>query len=509
MKKYFKRFLLFTASIGAAWGCSEGNYPGGEISPYVGLFDVRNIYKSEAVQLNSQNLDGSSKIAVMVTSAHSGGNLPEDLVFVQDVRRLGLLRGLALNLGAEAKNYVAGDSIVVDINGATLNRVNGILQLSNINGQQVTKVASGKPVLVQRVNVSQLLANPNDYESTLSIIVKGSFNPIPDPNATLRGDWMLNDGFGNILLSTDAKATFANNKLYRMGNYMGLVLNKVVAGDSLMPYLKPRVNDDIIALNSVYSIPKVIITGWSNDPAGTDANYEYMQFMATEDIDFAKTPYAVIVCNNAGASTPTGVPARGWITGGMRTYKINLTSGTTKKGEFFYVGGTGQMINGPSSTSIAEVNWINAYAYNTKDGYDGVGTKTTNLLANSGNAYGVAIFLGKDITANSIPEDVMFVATGGTLVSATAGYRIANTDFYDVINPISLASQPFYSSGTNKMALTYNTPSDAGYFNMMGGEFNMTLGRWTKARTKYAPLLTKDSKLSEIENPEYSTKLVY
>ena len=507
MKRYFKSFLIISTSIMAAWGCSEGNYPGGEVSPYIGVFDVRNIYKNQPVKLNEQVLDGSSKIAVLVTSDHSGNNLPEDLVFVQDARRLGALRGLALNLGAEAKNYLPGDSIIVDIHGATLSRVNGILQVSDIQAQQVNKVASGLPLTAQRVNVAQLMANPNNYESTLSIIVKGSFNPIPSSDATLAGNWILNDGFGNIQLVTESKATVANNKLLRMGNYAGLVLNKL-EGDSLVPYLKTRVQNDVVALNSVYSTPKVIITGWSNDPAGSDSNNEYIQLMATEDIDFSKTPFAVVTTNNAGASTPTGVPAKGWATGGMRTYKFNLTSGKAKKGEFFYVGGTNKMINGPTSTKIEAANWITAYDYSSRDGFDGIGTKTGNLLANSGNAYGIAVFSAKDVTVNSIPEDVMFVATGGTLVSATAGYRIANNDFYDVINPISLAVQSFYRSGANTLSLTYNTPSDAGYFNMLGGVFDMTLGRWTKARAKYTPLLTKESKLEEIENPQFSTKLV-
>ncbi|SMG34559.1 DUF5689 domain-containing protein [Sphingobacterium psychroaquaticum] len=498
-------------AIGAAlllWGCSEGNYPGGEISPFIGTYDVRNIYKNAAVELNESNLDGSSKLAVLVTSDHSGGNIPEHLVFVQDARRLGFLRGLALNLGSEAKDYLPGDSILVDIKGAMLDRVEGILQLSNISGSKIQRVSRGLPVAYQKVNVAQVLANPNAYESTMTVVVKGGFNPIPETGAKLAGDWQLNDGFGNLLLRTESTANFADKALYRMGNYYGLILNKV-QGDSLVPYLKPRVASDIVELKSVYNIPKVIITGWSNDPRGTDANYEYMQFMATEDIDFSKTPYAVITTNNAGASTPIGYPAKGWATGGLRTYKFNLTTGVAKKGEFFYVGGTGKLIMSTGSTSIADANWITAYAYNTRDGFDGVGTKTTNLLANSGNAYGISIFQGTKIDANSVPEDVMFVGTGGTLFGNGYGYKIANNDFYDVINPITLEEQPFYRSGTNTTALTYNTPSDAGFFYILGGEFNMTLGRWTKARSKYAPILEKESKLTEIEDPNFVTKLVY
>jgi hypothetical protein len=53
--------------------------------------------------------------------------------------------------------------------------------------------------------------------------------------------------------------------------------------------------------------------------------------------------------------------------------------------------------------------------------------------------------------------------------------------------------------------MTYTT-ADLGYFYLMGGEYNVTLGRWTKARSQTNVLLTKTSTLAEIENAS-STKL--
>lgn len=506
MKKYLNKTLLVISSL-VLWACAETNYPGGVISPYIGTYDVRNLYKGSPVTLSEDNLEGSSKVAVLVTSDHSGNNIPSNLMFAQDARRLDFLRGLAYDLGSEAKNYLPGDSLIIDILGAELDRVDGILTLRNLSSKNITKVASGKPVSYQRANVSQIIKNPGNYESTLTVIVKGGFNPIPAAGSQLKGTWKLNDGFGDIEILTDNQASFANNSLYRMANYYGLVFSKL-EGDSLIPFIKPRVQSDIVELKSEYKTPKVVITGWMNDPVGGDGNHEYIQFMATEDIDFVATPYSVITTNNAGASTPTGYPSKGWITGGLRTYKFNLTSGSVKKGEFFYVGGNNKLINGPNSTNISDAKWILNRNYVSNDGADGVGTKTSGLLANSGNAYGISIFQGTAITEQSIPEDVMFVATGGSLFGNGYGYRITNTDFYDIINPITLAEQPFYRSGTNTTALTYNTPTDAGYFNYLGGEFNLTLGRWTKARAKYAPQLTKESTLQDIENPEFATKLI-
>src|SRR5690606_33927054 len=125
------------------------------------------------------------------------------------------------------------------------------------------------------------------------------------------------------------------------------------------------------------------------DPTSTDANYEYIQLMATKDLDFSVTPFAIVTTNNAGANTPTGYPVDGWATGGLRTYKIDLTSGTVTKGEYFYVGAN-KNIWGSGSTDMSSSKWFQKM-YATDDG-DGFGTKTTNLLANSGNAAGIAVF---------------------------------------------------------------------------------------------------------------------
>ncbi len=506
MKKLITKFLTAACFLGMIMGCAETNYPGGEISQYIGIYDVRTLYKGSAVDLNIETLDGSTTIAVTVISDHAAGNLPDDLLIVQDKRRLDFLRGIAIPLGTAAKEYVSGDSLLINIDGTILDRVDGVLQIQNVTTDRITKIASDRPVEIAITNTSKIAQNPDQYESTLVAIVKGGFPYTPTPEQKISGEHDINDGFGTITVQTNPSSSLANLPQYKMANYYGIIFTKL-EGDSLVPYQRLRMNADLVELKSEYKTPKAIISGWSNDPKGTDANNEYIQFIATEDIDFSVTPMSVVTTNNANASTPTGVPQKGWATGGMRTYKLDLTTGSVKKGEYFYVGGSNKLIMSTGSTSINQANWITAYDYSKNDGF-GFGTKTSNLLANSGNAYGIAIFDGVDVLESSVPEDVVFTATGGSLTNNTNGYRIANNDFYDIINPINLKDQPFYRSGSNTNAHTYNTPSDAGYFNYMGGEFNLTQGRWTKAREKYAPLLTKESTLEEIENPEFSTKLV-
>src|SRR6202012_3076720 len=112
--------------------------------------------------------------------------------------------------------------------------------------------------------------------------------------------------------------------------------------------------------------------------------------------------------------------SNGWATGGgsvangsiaattFRTFKFNLTTGTAAKGTYFYVGGSAKTINGSGSTSIASSNWIRAFNYTTTDG-DGFGIRNSGFFANSGNAFGMAVFNTTAVTKDTQPIDVMFV----------------------------------------------------------------------------------------------------
>lgn len=504
MKNRFIVSLLLMGMIFGA-GCKKDNYPGGQVSPYIAIYDLRNIHKGADVTLTTDIMFGSNKITGVVVSDHSGKNLPEGLLIIQDRRRLSELRGIAINIGTAASNYIPGDSVIIDIEGGVLKQIDGSLQLANITTADITKVASGRPIAINKVPSRNIIANPGKYEHTLVTIVKGGFNPLPGPTDVLAGDKLLNDGFGQMTLHTEASATFANDAPPVLGNFFCIVFNKKI-GDSLAPHLRMRTGNDKQLLSSVVEVASVVISGFVSDANGGDGNYEYVQLVATKAIDFSVTPYSLVFTNNANASTPTGFPANGWATGGMRTYKINLTSGTVARGGFFYVGGSNKLINGANSTSIASSNWIRNYNYVSNAG-EGFGTATGGLLANSGNASGIAVFEGTTVTAATKPVDVIFIGTGGSLFTANppAGYLITNNDFYDVKNPITLADQPFYRAGENTMAYAYNT-ADLGYFNMLGGVYNTTLGRWTTARAQNNVLMTKQSPITVIESSA-STKV--
>ncbi|BAV05645.1 hypothetical protein SAMN05421788_108210 [Filimonas lacunae] len=500
-----KKLLIYSFLLSALvfmGACKKGNYPGGEVSPYIGLYDVRNLFKGNDLVLSREVMGGSNAITGVVVSDHTEKNLPEGLLIVQDSRRLSKLRGIAIPLGAAANDFTHGDSVVIRVEGAVLKRVDGMLQLTGITTAMIDKVATNVTIPIGMVTSDKILAAPGDYESTLLAVVKESFNPLPQPGDVLEGDKVMNDSYGELILRTSANATFAKEEAPIMAKYYGIVLN-TIAADTVSPRFYLRKRTDKMVLSSVIEIPDIVITGFMSDPIGTDSTYEYIQLKATRDVNFAETPFAVVTCNNANASTPTGYPANGWATGGLRSYKINLTSGSVKKNEFFYVGCPYKRINGENSTDISTTaKWINAWNYNSNNG-NSFGTKTSNLLANSGNAFGMAVFAGTTVTEASKPIDVIFISTGGSIYSAgppAKGYRICNNDWYDVINPLSDSGQeqPFYLNGSNTKNLSYNT-GNLGIFNILGGVYSTSLGRWKKARSQGSITLTINAQLSEIE----------
>jgi hypothetical protein len=488
------QFMFLLSSMYFMQGCKKDKYPGGVVSPYIALFDVRNLYHGTDVTLTKDNMFGADKITGMVISDHSGHNLPQGLLVLEDSRRLSQLRGIAVPVGSAAASYVPGDSVIIKVEGAVLRKVNGILQIVGVSAANITKVSSGNAVAAPIIKSNVLLASPGAYESTLISIMKVGFDASYPAGTTYAGNKIINDGFGNILLHTEQTAPFAGNAVPYLSNYTGIVFN--VNTDTL-PQLWPRVSADVIILTSTPpKIAAVVITGYLVDPAGTDANYEYIQCMATRNINFAVNNFSVVTTNNAGTSTPINYPTNGWATGDLRTYKFDLTSGTGAKGEYFYIGGN-KNIWGAGSTDISSSKWFGKM-YSTIDG-DGFGTKTANILANSGNAAGIAVFDLTAVSIDTIPVDVIFYGGNGSLYTAgppAKGYRIANTDYYDLSNLSTQESQPFFAMGSNTGRLAFPAATK---FSKLGGTYNTTTGRWTGARTLIPTDLTTTSTVAVIE----------
>ena len=267
-----------------------------------------------------------------------------------------------------------------------------------------------------------------------------------------------------------------------------------------------------IMIMAGYTNAQIIITGIANDVKGADGNYEYIQLLATEDIDFAKTPYALVTCTNANTAEPNpgAAPDKGWATGGGRTYKFNLTAGSVKKGDFFYVGGNNKRINGAKSTDIKEAKWIRAIDYKTSEG-DDFGAPTGGVLPNSGNAGGVALFAGLSVTESTIPLDAIFFGGKGKTVMVdiknNKGYKVPKNDHYDPINASNGTTQPFFYQGKNTYVISYLDPAEQGAFMMLGGEYDVKNKTWKKKRVVNYFIMSDNTTLGEIEKGKNVTVL--
>lgn len=499
--------IMFLSCLGALFvACDKtGNFPGADVNPNIAIYDLRSFYKGVDYPLTVKSMMGAVGITGTVVSDHSGHNIPEGLLMVQDKLRLNELRGIAIDIGDAANNYVPGDSVTVNLTGGVMKRVDGLLVVTGVNPSAVTKIASGKTIPVNRVPSSYIMADPDKYESTEVAIVKGGFDPIPEPTDTYLGDKVVNDGFGDFTLHTEASATFAGQPLPGMANFFGVIAYNKDENGNYVPHLRIRKPEDITILSATITRAAIVISGYIGDVEGTDLDGEYMQFLATQDINFSATPYSVVIHNTSSGYQPTGVPLDGWATGGTtgkRAYKFDLTSGTVKKGDYFYVGNSSKLINGQGSASMAEGKWIVSRNTGQVAG-DGIGAKSTDLFLNGTSAYtdGIAVFQGTTVTKYTVPIDVVITGYNGAIlnVAQEAGLRITNTDWYDIVNPVTLEQQPYYKQGSNTICLTRPAPAGAGWFYKLGGEYNVRLGRWVKARSQRTIDLSLTSTLDELE----------
>jgi hypothetical protein len=197
--------------------------------------------------------------------------------------------------------------------------------------------------------------------------------------------------------------------------------------------MKHVLSKSLLALTAACALPanseaQVLISGYMANPAGTDGNNEYVQLIAYANVDFSLTPMSVVVANNGNAT------ANGWAAGAALTYKLDLTSGSVSAGQVFYVGGSGKVINGSGSTSLADETWIRSISVASTAG-DGFGNaNSSGILGNGGaNADGIAVFSGTSISSSSIPLDAIFYGSGiGSAVvsGGTAGYELPVNDLY-------------------------------------------------------------------------------
>lgn len=215
-----------------------------------------------------------------------------------------------------------------------------------------------------------------------------------------------------------------------------------------------------MSISSFAQNPGLVISEILPNPGGTDSPFEWIELVATSDINFAATPYTVVTCNNSTATT------NGWVEGGAITYAFQINSGSVSRGDVVYVGGSSMA---PTGTKIRVINTA------TTPG-DGFGAFATGGVVGNGgsNADGIAVFNlpAASITNSTVPTDALFYGTApGTAVlnGGTDGYELPVNDLYSggKLQTTSFFAGDPAGDQTIRATGSYNTQTDA----------------WTAART--------------------------
>lgn len=167
--------------------------------------------------------------------------------------------------------------------------------------------------------------------------------------------------------------------------------------------------------------PGLVISEFYINPPSSDLNLEWVELIATKNIDFSVTPYSVVVNNNGTAT------ASGWIIGGTISYGFQISTGTVTAGQVVYVGGSAMA---PTGTKVRIIDVTTTPG----DGF-GSAQATNGVFGNGGaNADGIAVFNVPiaSVTNSTVPVDAVFYGTaiGSAFVSTTTGYQLPVNDLY-------------------------------------------------------------------------------
>ena len=167
----------------------------GDPEDYLTIGEVRDLFAGGA-----QVGPAEAHIVGTVISDAANANVQSRNLFLQDGDA-----GIVVRF-ASAHGYQLGDVLDVRIGGEELSEFNGLLQVNNLPLAKATKTGTADQPEPTTVTVAELLANGEQYESTLVRIEDATWsgNPTFDFLTT------VDDGTGSITHFTTSFATFAN-----------------------------------------------------------------------------------------------------------------------------------------------------------------------------------------------------------------------------------------------------------------------------------------------------------
>lgn len=137
MQKYiFYPQFCFVVALFLMIGCKKESSFEPDTTRFIPIMELRNMYKGSPLTISSNESGVSIFITGVVISDGAQGNSPNGKIVIQNYVD-GALRGIALSVSGQSTRYLVGDSVVVNAEGARLERVDGLLQLSGLSVNEV------------------------------------------------------------------------------------------------------------------------------------------------------------------------------------------------------------------------------------------------------------------------------------------------------------------------------------------------------------------------------------
>lgn len=227
--------------------------PGGANSTLISIDSVRKLYTGAPVPgPNSRKMKG------IVISDKNNGNFQSRNLVLQEVNG----DGITVRFTAD-HSFEMGDEIEVDISGQTISEFNGLLQVA-VPNNYAKFLTSGNTITPRVATVADILANANEWESTLVNVQAATLN-----GGSTYGDFgvMINDATGSMSMFSGF-ANFATTPLPTgtgdvtavVGDYNGIQLNirnlndvNISGGSSGGGGTGPLTEMSIAAVRALYS----------------------------------------------------------------------------------------------------------------------------------------------------------------------------------------------------------------------------------------------------------------
>jgi hypothetical protein len=191
------------------------------------LYVVRDAYHGSEVTLGADQLAGATFTTGTVISDKASGNIETGRFVIQSTtesaNQIGdITRGIIIDLGAGTDvPYVVGDSLLINVDGAKMSRINGKLVISGVTTAKIEKLADSRPVYTKDVTLAMLNADFDKYESTLVAV----HADVADFGAgvTFNGERTLDDNTSTATLVTRSEASFAADAVPVNAQFTGIV----------------------------------------------------------------------------------------------------------------------------------------------------------------------------------------------------------------------------------------------------------------------------------------------